>query len=116
MRLHDRIGESYFMDPETHEIKKVAAWVRFKGTHQHVQTLGALSRTRGNFSTTQVGSDLLRKDLNEDWRLVGGIFFGNLYGKTKTKAALDAFSYRRIWRRRVSHVVLVKYARQWFLR
>lgn len=92
MRLHDRIGESYFMDPETHEIKKAAGWVRIKGTHQHLQTSGALSKTRGNYSTTQIGADLIRKDLNEDWRVVGGVFFGNLYGKTKTNAALDARS------------------------
>ena len=92
MRLHDRIGESYFIDPETHEIKKAAGWVRIKGAHQHLQTSGALSKTRGNYSTTQIGADLIRKDLNEDWRVVGGVFFGNLYGKTKTKAALDARS------------------------
>lgn len=92
MRLHDRIGESYFLDPETNEIKKAAGWVRFKGTHQHVQTLGALSKTRGSFATTQIGSDLLRKDLNEDWRLIGGLFFGNVYGKTKTKATLNGRS------------------------
>lgn len=34
MRLHDRIGEAYFLDPETHELKKAAGWVR-----EHTATL-----------------------------------------------------------------------------
>lgn len=91
MRLHDRIGESYFLDPETHEVRKAAGWVRFQGTHGHVR-VDRSARTTGNYMTTQVGADLFRTDLNEDWRLVGGLFFGNTYAKTHTSSLLKARS------------------------
>ena len=91
MRLHDRIGEAYFQDPETHEVKKAAGWVRFQGTHGHAK-VDRSARTTGNYMTTQVGTDLLRTDLNEDWRLIGGVFFGNVYGKAHTSSLLKARS------------------------
>lgn len=91
MRLHDRIGESYFLDPETQEIKKTAGWVRFQGTHGHVR-VDRSARTNGNYMTTQIGTDLFRADLREDWRLIGGLFFGNLYAKTHTSSLLKARS------------------------
>lgn len=91
MRLHDRIGESYFLDPETQEVKKAAGWVRFQGTHGHVR-VDRSARTTGNYMTTQIGTDLFRTDLNEDWRLVGGLLFGNMYAKTHTSSLLKARS------------------------
>lgn len=91
MRLHDRIGEAYFLDPETHEVKKGAGWARFQGTHGHAK-VDSSARTTSNYMTTQVGADLLRTDLNEDWRLIGGVFFGNIYGKTHTNSLLKARS------------------------
>lgn len=91
MRLHDRIGEAYFLDPETHEIKKAAGWARFQGTHGHAK-VDRSARTTGNYMTTQVGTDLLRTDLNEDWRLIGGVFFGSVYGKAHTNSLLKARS------------------------
>lgn len=91
MRLHDRIGEAYFLDPETHEVKKAAGWARFQGTHGHAK-VDRSARTTGNYMTTQVGTDLLRADLNEDWRLIGGLFFGNVYGKAHTNSLLKARS------------------------
>lgn len=91
MRLHDRVGEAYFLDPETHEVKKASGWVRFHATHAHAE-VDSSARTTGNFMTTQIGTDLLRTDLNEDWRLVGGLFFGNLYGKAHTTSLLKARS------------------------
>ena len=42
--------------------------------------------------TTQVGTDILRTDLNEDWRLIGGVFFGNVYGRAHTNSLLTARS------------------------
>lgn len=91
MRLHDRIGEAYFLDPETHELKKAAGWVRFQGTHSHAK-VDRSARTTGNYMTTQVGTDVLRTDLNEDWRLIGGVFFGNVYGRAHTNSLLTARS------------------------
>jgi len=91
MRLHDRIGEAYFLDPETHELKKAAGWVRFQGTHSHAK-VDRSARTTGNYMTTQVGTDILRTDLNEDWRLIGGVFFGNVYGRAHTNSLLTARS------------------------
>lgn len=91
MRLHDRIGEAYFLDPETHEVKKAAGWARFQGTHGHAK-VDRSARTTGNYMTTQVGADLLRTDLNEDWRLIGGVFFGNVYGRAHTNSLLKARS------------------------
>lgn len=91
MRLHDRVGEAYFLDPESHEVKKATGWVRFKGTHGHAK-VDRSARTTGNYMTTQVGTDLLRTDLNEDWRLIGGVFFGNVYGKAHTNSLLKARS------------------------
>lgn len=91
MRLHDRIGEAYFLDPETHELKKAAGWVRFQGTHSHAK-VDRSARTTGNYMTTQVGTDILRTNLNEDWRLIGGVFFGNVYGRAHTNSLLTARS------------------------
>lgn len=84
MRLHDRFGQAYYIDPFDGEEKKAAGWVRQVGTHSHFKA--GSSKTHARTAITQVGADLIRNEANEDWKYVGGVFAGGLYNRANTRS------------------------------
>lgn len=86
MRLHDRFGQAYYIDPFDGEEKPAAAWVRQVGSHSHFRMAGGQSKTHSNTAVTQIGGDLLRKEFNEDWKYIGGVFAGGLYNRSDSRS------------------------------
>lgn len=84
MRLHDRFGQAYYIDPFDGEEKKAAGWVRQVGTHSHFKA--GSSKTHARTAITQVGADLIRNEANEDWKYIGGVFAGGLYNRANTRS------------------------------
>lgn len=86
MRLHDRFGQAYYIDPFDGEEKSAAAWVRQVGSHSHFRMAGGQSKTHSNTAVTQIGGDLLRNEFNEDWKYIGGVFAGGLYNRSDSRS------------------------------
>ncbi len=85
MRLHDRFGQAYYLDPFDGKEKPAAAWVRQVGSHSHFKSGGGASKTHARTAVTQIGSDLIRNEINEDWKYIGGVFAGGLYHRADTR-------------------------------
>lgn len=86
MRLHDRFGQAYYIDPFDGEEKPAAAWIRQVGSHSHFRMGGGQSKTHSNTAVTQIGGDLLRNEFNEDWKYIGGVFAGGLYNRSDSRS------------------------------
>ena len=86
MRLHDRFGQAYYIDPFDGEEKPAAAWVRQVGSHSHFNMGGGQSKSHSRTAVTQIGGDLLRNEFNEDWKYIGGVFAGGLYNRTDSRS------------------------------
>ena len=86
MRLHDRFGQAYYIDPFDGEEKPAATWVRQVGSHSHFRMGGGQSKTHSNTAVTQIGGDLLRNEFNEDWKYIGGVFAGGLYNRSDSRS------------------------------
>ena len=59
MRLHDRFGQAYYIDPFDGLEKPASGWVRQVGSHSHFGT-GLTSKTHSKTAVTQIGADLFR--------------------------------------------------------
>lgn len=85
MRLHDRFGHAYYIDPFDGLEKSASGWVRQVGSHAHFKS-GSSTKTHSKTAVTQVGADLLRDELNKDWKYIGGVFAGGLYNRSNTRS------------------------------
>ena len=85
MRLRDRMGQAYVVDPQSGEIRQAAGWVRQLASHSRFSTEG--EKTRLSTSVTQLGMDALRFKPTAETNAVAGFYAGGLYGKSKTRAA-----------------------------
>ena len=92
MRLHDRFGQAYYIDPFDGKEKPAAAWVRQVGSHSHFKSGSGESRTHARTAVTQIGADLIRNEINEDWKYIGGVFAGGLYHRANTRTYASAKS------------------------
>lgn len=97
MRLHDRMGQAYVVDPQSGELRQAAGWVRQLASHSRFSTEG--EKTRLSTSVTQLGMDALRFKPSAETNAVAGFYAGGLYGKSKTRAAsfskgkIDGFAF-----------------------
>ena len=91
MRLHDRFGQAYYIDPFDGLEKPAAGWVRQVGSHGHFRS-GLNSKTHARTAVTQIGVDLIRNECNEDWKYIGGAFAGGLYSRADTRSWTNAKS------------------------
>lgn len=86
MRLHDRFGQAYETDPFDAEHKPASAWIRQEGRLTKFRMSESGSRTRSFTSLTQVGGDLVRKEIDDVWKYNLGFFVGDLqnYSRSRT--------------------------------
>lgn len=93
MRLHDRMGQAYYRDPFTAEVKETAGWGRIVGNHTHFQMGNGISKTHSETEIIQVGSDIFRKRIEEsDWKYNLGVFGGYLNNRSQTRSRYSAKS------------------------
>lgn len=91
MRLHDRFGQAYYIDPFSGEERAAAGWVRQVGSHSHFRA-GSDIKTHSRTAVTQIGTDLIRNEFNQDIKSVWGIFAGGLYNRSSAKTYNSAQS------------------------
>ena len=91
MRLHDRFGQAYYIDPFSGEERAAAGWVRQVGSHSHFRA-GSDIKTHSRTAVTQIGTDLIRNEFNQDIKSVWGIFAGGLYNRSSAKTYSSAQS------------------------
>lgn len=92
MRLHDRAGESHYVDPLTGEVKETSMWMRQTGTHAHFRSAGETLRTHMTGGVTQLGGDIIRRSGEGDVRANFGVFGTALYAKSSTRSTLSSHS------------------------
>ena len=92
MRLHDRAGESHYVDPLTGEVKETSMWMRQTGTHAHFRSAGETLRTHMTGGVTQLGGDIIRRSGEGDVRANLGLFGTALYAKSSTRSTLSSHS------------------------
>lgn len=92
MRLHDRAGESHYVDPLTGEVKETSMWMRQTGTHAHFRSAGETLRTHMTGGVTQLGGDIIRRSGEGDVRANFGLFGTALYAKSSTRSTLSSHS------------------------
>lgn len=88
MRLHDRYGQSHWIDRFEGSEKQYAGWVRQVGVHSHNKVGGGQVKIHSLTGLTQAGLDLYRTHFNEEYDLGAhfGVFAGALYNKAKSKS------------------------------
>lgn len=88
MRLHDRYGQSHWIDRFEGSEKEYAGWVRQVGVHSHNKVGGGKVKIHSLTGLTQAGLDLYRTHFNEEYDLGAhfGVFAGALYNKAKSKS------------------------------
>lgn len=91
MRLHDRFGQAYYIDPFSGEERAAAGWVRQVGSHSHFRA-GSDIKTHSRTAVTQIGADLVRNEFNQDVKSVWGVFAGGLYNRSSAKTYSSAQS------------------------
>ena len=91
MRLHDRFGQAYYIDPFSGEERAAAGWVRQVGSHSHFRA-GSDIKTHSRTAVTQIGADLVRNEFNQDVKSVWGVFAGGLYNRSSSKTYSSAQS------------------------
>lgn len=92
MRLHDRAGESHYVDPLSGEVKETSMWMRQTAAHEHFRAYGGDLRTHMTGGVTQIGGDIIRYNDAGDIRGNIGLFGSVLYGESSTRSMLSGNS------------------------
>ena len=92
MRLHDRAGESHYVDPLSGEVKETSMWIRQTAAHEHFRAYSGDLRTHMTGGVTQIGGDIIRYNDTGDVRGNIGLFGSVLYGESSTRSVLSGNS------------------------
>lgn len=94
MSLHDRLGETQYIDALTGEQKVTSLWLRNAGGHNRSRdTLGQLS-TKANRYVVQLGGDIAQWSHGGQDRFHLGVMGGYANSKSRTGASLSGYSAR----------------------
>ena len=89
MRLHDRLGESHYVDPLTGELKETSMWMRQVASHNHFRMDGGKIRNHATRGLTQLGGDVIRHNDEGNLRAHVGLMAGVMYGKNSSVSSLS---------------------------
>ncbi|WFW62450.1 autotransporter outer membrane beta-barrel domain-containing protein [Citrobacter freundii] len=91
-RLHDRLGESHYIDPITGESDVTSMWLRNVGGHTRFRDSSGQLKTQSNRYVLQIGGDVAQwsSDEVERWHL--GVMFG--YANSQSNTRSDVSHYR----------------------
>ncbi|WP_319004394.1 autotransporter outer membrane beta-barrel domain-containing protein [Yersinia massiliensis] len=94
MSLHDRLGETQYIDALTGEHKVTSLWLRNAGGHNRSRdTLDQLS-TQANRYVVQLGGDIAQWSHDGQDRFHLGVMGGYANSKSRTGASLSGYSAR----------------------
>lgn len=91
MRLHDRLGEAQYVDPETGKTKVSSLWLRQVGAHARNRDSSEQVGASSNRFMTQLGGDVLQwsQDGVERWHL--GLMAGYARQNTSSNSAKSTY-------------------------
>ncbi|HHH2234991.1 TPA: autotransporter outer membrane beta-barrel domain-containing protein [Yersinia enterocolitica] len=93
-RLHDRLGETQYIDALTGEKKVTSLWLRNEGGHNRSRDSQEQLGTQSNRYVLQLGGDIAQWSHNERDRFHLGIMAGYGNSKSKTESRLSGYSAR----------------------
>lgn len=95
-RLHDRMGETYYIDALTGEKKITSLWLRNEGGHNRSRDTQDQLRTQSNRYVMQLGGDIAQWNSNKVDRFNLGIMAGYGNSQSKTESRLNSYSARAL--------------------
>ena len=91
-RLHDRLGETHYVDALTGEDKVTSMWMRNVGGHTRSKDSSGQLSTQSNRYVMQIGGDIAQWSSNKDDRFHLGVMAG--YANQKSSTRSDVTHYR----------------------
>lgn len=91
-RLHDRLGETQYIDALTGEQKVTSMWLRNEGGHNRSRDTSGQLKTQSNRYVMQLGGDIAQWSNNDLNRLHLGVMagYGNSKSKTRSKSSYQS--------------------------
>ena len=93
-RLHDRLGETQYIDALTGEQKVTGLWLRNEGGHTRFRDSQDQLKTRANRYVMQLGGDIAQWSSNDQNRLHLGVMAGYANSKSRTESHVSGYSAR----------------------
>ncbi|WP_268980342.1 autotransporter outer membrane beta-barrel domain-containing protein, partial [Yersinia alsatica] len=93
-RLHDRLGETHYIDALTGEQKVTSLWLRNEGGHNRSRDSQDQLRTQSNRYVMQLGGDIAQWSQNGADRFHLGLMAGYGNSKSTTESRLSGYSAR----------------------
>ncbi|WP_145507914.1 autotransporter outer membrane beta-barrel domain-containing protein [Yersinia alsatica] len=93
-RLHDRLGETQYIDALTGEQKVTSMWLRNEGGHNRSRDAQDQLGTQSNRYVVQLGGDIAQWSHNDLDRLHLGVMAGYGNSKSKTESRISGYSAR----------------------
>jgi autotransporter family porin len=93
-RLHDRLGETQYIDALTGEQKVTSMWLRNEGSHNRSRDTTGQLATRDNRYVIQLGGDIAQWSNNDLDRLHLGVMAGYAHSKSRTDSRVSPYSSR----------------------
>ncbi|MFC0225356.1 autotransporter outer membrane beta-barrel domain-containing protein [Serratia aquatilis] len=91
-RLHDRLGETQYIDVLTGEQKVTSLWLRNEGGHNRSRDNSGQLSTQANRYVMQFGGDIAQWSSNNMDRLHLGVMAGYANSKSRTNSSLTGYS------------------------
>ncbi|HHA0035916.1 TPA: autotransporter outer membrane beta-barrel domain-containing protein [Yersinia enterocolitica] len=91
-RLHDRLGETQYIDALTGEQKVTSMWLRNEGGHNRSRDTSGQLKTQSNRYVMQLGGDIAQWSNNDLNRLHLGVMagYGNSKSNTRSKSGYQS--------------------------
>lgn len=93
-RLHDRLGETQYIDALTGEHKVTSLWLRNEGGHTRSRDTQGQLGTQANRYVLQMGGDIAQWSNNDLDRFHLGVMAGYGNSKSKTESRVSGYSAR----------------------
>lgn len=90
-RLHDRLGETQYIDPISGEIKVTSMWLRNVGGHNRFHDSSGQLKTQSNRYVIQMGGDIAQwsSDNQDRWHL--GMMAGYANSQSNTRSGVSHY-------------------------
>ncbi|MGP2514553.1 autotransporter outer membrane beta-barrel domain-containing protein [Yersinia sp. 2545 StPb PI] len=93
-RLHDRLGETQYIDALTGETKVTSMWLRNQGGHNRSRDSHDQLSTQANSYVLQLGGDIAQWSSNDLDRFHLGVMAGYGNSKSRTQSNVSGYSSR----------------------
>lgn len=93
-RLHERLGETRYINPVTGKWEMTTLWLRQVGNHNTFHDSSAQLKTTSNTYVAQLGGDIAQWSSSDSDRLHLGVMAGYGNSKSSTQSAISGYQSR----------------------